>query len=136
MDNKEITFIALTTKYSEEVIHDIAVDLEDKNYTIEKVDLEGKVLEPQTHGHIRNRSIKKYQETLEDLDIVSWPTLEKSPTQSFPTVIKNTVVLYSMDEFSDEYYTIGRQDSDLKKLHKATEELISHTFGSYEYYEE
>lgn len=136
MNNKEITFIALTTKYLEEVIYDIAVDLENKNYTIEKVDSEGRVLEPQIQGHLRNRSIKKYQEILEDLDVVSWPRLEESPTQSFPTVIKNTVVLYSMDESVDEYYTIGRQDSDLKKLHKATEDLISHTFGSYEYYEE
>ncbi|HLR91672.1 MAG TPA: hypothetical protein VK048_01265 [Atopostipes sp.] len=134
MTTDELTFLAMTTKYSDEEIHDVTVDLEMREWMLEKVDIEGKVLEPQIKGKLRMRSIRKYQDLLNDLDFLSWPLLDESPTTTFPTNIKNSVVLYSFDE-EEEYYTTGRSDDDLRQLHKATENLIGQTYGSYAYYD-
>lgn len=134
MKNTEITFIALTTKYSDDVVHDVVIDFDKRNYTIETVDQYGKMVEEPIKGRLRRKALRKYQEELTQLDVVSWPLLDESPTQSFPTIIENMVVLYVFDDDGSEYFTTGRQNEDLVKLHKATENLVNTTFGTYEYY--
>lgn len=116
------------------MIHDVVIDFDARNYTIETVDDYGKMVEEPIEGRLRRSKLRSYQEELEQLDLVSWPLLDESPTQSFPTVIENSVVLYVFDDDGNEFYTTGRQNEDLVKLHKATEKLVNTTFGSYEYY--
>lgn len=134
MKNKKITFIAITAKKSENVLQDVVIDLDERNYTIETVDQNGKMVQDPVEGRLRRKSIRKYREELGALDVVSWPLLDESPTQSFPTIIENSVVLYVLEDNGEEYYTSGRENDDLVKLHKVTEHLVSTTFGSYEYY--
>lgn len=134
MQNKEITFIALTTKKSENVLQDVVIDFEKRNYTIETVDQNGRMVQEPVEGRLRRTAVRKYQEELETLDIVSWPLLDESPAQSFPTILENSVVLYVFEDNGEEYYTKGRENDDLVKLHQATEHLVNTTFGSYEYY--
>lgn len=134
MKNKKITFIAITAKRSENVLQDVVIDLDERNYTIETVDKNGKMVQDPVEGRLRRKAIRKYREELGALDVVSWPLLDESPTQSFPTILENSVVLYVLEDNGEEYYTSGRENDDLVKLHKVTEHLVSTTFGSYEYY--
>lgn len=134
--NEKITFLSFTAKYSEEIIHDVAVDLAERNYTIEITNLEGRLIQDPIGGPLRRRSVRKYQNALSELDVISWPILEHSLLESFPTKIDHLVVVYSLDDDVEQFETIGRTTDDLVEIHKKTEQLINHTFGSYEFYKE
>ncbi len=134
--NREITFLSILAKYADDIIHDVAIDLTERNYRIESTNTQGRMVEAPLNGSLRRKKIRQYQETLSALDLVSWPVLEEPLSDKFPTIIDQLVVVYTFDDENEQFETTGRTEADLKVLHKATEELISHTFGSYEFYKE
>jgi hypothetical protein len=129
MNVKEIEYLLFTVKQSKKSIYDVGVDLKEREFRIETTDLYGHVQGPQVDGKLRRSSVEKFLTSLNDLDFLSWPQLEQG---ILPLDLKSATVMYNIE--GKLYYTTGNNTKDLAKLHKAIEQLIGTTFGSYEYY--
>lgn len=129
MKNEDIDFLMFTVKQTEESIADVTVDLFVKEYSIVYTDLYGHTIQPEKGGKLRRKSIRQFQEKLAELDIVALPRKESN---TLPTDLENATLMYLIKDI--EYYTDGSEQQDLSQLHKAIEQLIGTTFGSYEFY--
>lgn len=129
MENEQIEFLMFTVKQTEESIIDVAVDLSAREYTIAHTDLYGQTIEVETGGKLRQQAVKQLSEKLSALDIVSLPLNEKN---TLPIHLEDATLMYVIDAIS--YYTDGRKGQDLSDLHKALEQTVGTTFGSYDFY--
>lgn len=129
MKNEDIDFIMFTVKQSKKSIYDVTIDLYAREYTIEHTDLYGQTIESEIVGKLRRKAVNQFSEKLSELDIVSLPTNEKN---TLPLKLKNATLMYVIDD--ERYFTDGSQEQDLSELHKAIEQVVGTTFGSYEFY--
>ena len=127
--NKEIDFLLFTVKQTKDSIVDVTVDLEAREYTIETTDLYGQTLESEMGGKLRRKKATAFLETLEELNLVSFPLKDKN---TLPIHLKNATLMYIIND--NMYYTDGDDQHKLSLLHKEIEHLIGMTFGSYEFY--
>lgn len=129
---KEIDFIVFTSKRTEDSVHDIFIDLDTREFTIQLTDLYGKELETSEGGKLRRSKVAKFRQELEALDFSNWPLNERD---TLPLNLKSASVIYNIGgEEGEEYYTTGPDTESLRKLHQAVEKLINTTIGSYIYY--
>lgn len=130
MDYEDIEYLLFTVKQTKESIYDVGIDLKEREFRIEITDLYGHIQGPQVDGKLRRSSVKKFLSLLNDLHFLSWPKLEQG---ILPLDLKSATVMYNIN--GKMQYTTGKDTKDLAKLHKAIEQLVSTTFGTYEYYE-
>ena len=130
MKNIAIDTILFTVKNKEKEIADVMLDLKEREYAIVYTDLYGHVTEPETGGRLRKKAIEKFGATLDEIDIVAMPV---NKTNTLPIKMNAAMVTYFMKEKS--YNTDGPIDGNLANLHKAIEQLIGKTFGSYDFYQ-
>lgn len=129
MKYEDIQFILFTVKQTKKSIYDVGIDLKEREFRIETTDLYGHIQGPQKDGKLRRSSVEQFLTSLNDLDFLSWPQQEQG---ILPKNLKNATVMFNAN--GEMYYTVGRDTKDLAKLHKAIEQLIGTTFGTYEFY--
>lgn len=119
-----------TVKKTKNSIVDVIVDLLEREYTMVTTDLYGQTIEPEQGSKLRHRKINELSEKLEELDILSMPVNEKN---TLPIHLKNATLTYIINE--EAFNTDGHKHQNLSALHKAIEQVISKTFGSYNFYQ-
>jgi hypothetical protein len=129
MKSEEIAFLLFTVKQTEESIYDVGVDLEQREYRIERTDLYGHMEGERLEGKLRKSKVKQFQEDVEDLGLMAWPENE---THTLPIHLESASVVYSVED--ERHFTTGNHDEDLSGLHRLIEQLVGTTFGSYEFY--
>lgn len=129
LKNEDIDFLLFTVKQTNKVIVDVTVDLFVREYSIAYTDLYGQTIQPETGGKLRRKAIESFANRLEELDIVS---MERQKTNTRPNRLKDATLMYVIKD--EQYFTDGSKHTNLSALHKAIEQLIGTTFGSYEFY--
>lgn len=129
MNEHSIDSILFTVKQTRKTIYDVGIDLKEREFRIEITDLYGHTHGPAIDGKLRRSSVEKFLSSLNEADFISWKKLEQG---ILPLKLKSATVMYYIDE--KVYYTKGNTDADLAFLHKAIEQLIGTTFGTYEFY--
>lgn len=129
MENREIDYVMFTVKQEKNKIADVIVDLYDREYSITYTDLYGHVMEPERGGRLSRHSVETFLEKLEEIDLVSMPVNE---TGTLPINMKDAMTTYFLHK--ESYNTEGPKSGNLSALHKAIENLIGTTFGSYNFY--
>lgn len=129
MKNKEIDYIMFTVKQEKKKIADVIVDLYDREYSITYTDLYGHVMEPERGGRLPRKAVETFLNKLEEIDLVSMPV---NKTNTLPINMKDAMITYFLHK--ESYNTEGPKTGNLSSLHKALEELIGVTFGSYDFY--
>lgn len=129
MKDQAIESILFTVKQTKKTIYDVGIDLKEREYRIETTDLYGHNQGVAIDGQLRRSSVNKFLASLNDRDFFSWKKLEQG---ILPLKLKSATVMYSVD--GEMYYTKGNTDEDLAYLHKAIEQLIGTTFGTYAFY--
>lgn len=129
MTNEKIEFLMFTVKETAHSIIDVTVDLQAREYTIAHTDLYGQTLSKEIGGKLRGKTVKQLSEKLSEIDVVSLPLNEKN---TLPIHLEDATVMYVIDE--ETYYTDGDDQKSLSEVHKALEQAIGTTFGSYDFY--
>ncbi|HLR91673.1 MAG TPA: hypothetical protein VK048_01270 [Atopostipes sp.] len=129
MKYEDIQFLLFTVKQTNKSIYDVGIDLKEREYRIETTDLYGHIQGPPIEGKLRRSSIERFLTSLNDLNFLSWPRRERG---ILPKNLKNATVMFNIN--GEMFYTVGKDTNDLAKLHKAIEQLMGTTFGTYEFY--
>jgi len=124
-----IEYLLFTVKQNKNSIYDVGIDLKEREFRIETTDLYGHIQGTQIDGKLRRSSVKRFLSMLDELEFLSWPQRSQG---ILPLDLKNATVMYNID--GKMKYTTGNSTKDLAKLHKAIEQLVGTTFGTYKYY--
>ena len=126
---EDIEYLLFTVKQNKNSIYDVGIDLKEREFRIETTDLYGHIQGTQIDGKLRRSSVKRFLSMLDELEFLSWPQRSQG---ILPLDLKNATVMYNID--GKMKYTTGNSTKDLAKLHKAIEQLVGTTFGTYKYY--
>ena len=126
---EDIEYLLFTVKQNKNSIYDVGIDLKEREFRIETTDLYGHIQGTQIDGKLRHSSVKRFLSMLDELEFLSWPQRSQG---ILPLDLKNATVMYNID--GKMKYTTGNSTKDLAKLHKAIEQLVGTTFGTYKYY--
>ena len=126
---EDIEYLLFTVKQNKNSSYDVGIDLKEREFRIETTDLYGHIQGTQIDGKLRRSSVKRFLSMLDELEFLSWPQRSQG---ILPLDLKNATVMYNID--GKMKYTTGNSTKDLAKLHKAIEQLVGTTFGTYKYY--
>ena len=126
---EDTEYLLFTVKQNKNSIYDVGIDLKEREFRIETTDLYGHIQGTQIDGKLRRSSVKRFLYMLDELEFLSWPQRSQG---ILPLDLKNATVMYNID--GKMKYTTGNSTKDLAKLHKAIEQLVGTTFGTYKYY--
>ena len=126
---EDTEYLLFTVKQNKNSIYDVGIDLKEREFRIETTDLYGHIQGTQIDWKLRRSSVKRFLSMLDELEFLSWPQRSQG---ILPLDLKNATVMYNID--GKMKYTTGNSTKDLAKLHKAIEQLVGTTFGTYKYY--
>ncbi len=129
MKSETIDFLLFTVKQTKNSLVDVTVDLNAREYKIEKTDLYGQTLAPEMGGKLRRKKVADFYNRLTELNLDSFPLKQNN---TLPIHLKSATLMYIIKDTT--YYTDGNSQHRLSLLHKALEELVGTTFGSYAFY--
>jgi len=129
VNNEAIEFIVFSVLQTKDSLYDVHIDLKEREFTIEKTDLYGKLIRKSQQGRLRRSKVQQFKEELADLDVISW---ERNEEDTLPLHLKSASFIYIIA--GTQYYTTGNTSENMFQLHKKIEDLIGTTFGSYEFY--
>jgi len=129
VNNEAIEFIVFSVLQTKDSLNDVHIDLKEREFSIEKTDLYGKLMGERQQGKLRRSKVKQFKEELADIDVISW---ERNEEDTLPINLKDASLIYIIED--TEYYTTGDTNEGMPQLHNKIENLVGTTFGSYEFY--